>query len=228
MNLALIMNFNSYAGREYLNLIGKANIQIEVICIGNFSEINQEEEIRCGGLWTPPSIESLENLYKFKINKFETLKSVNLVDFLKKKKFDLCIQGGTGILKKEVINQFSIGVVNFHPGDLPLYRGCSAPEWQIFENKPVYSTCHFIDEGIDTGDILMKKILHTHNETYESFRASIYPATAVFVVEVLKSILLDTSLIHRRIKQDNSIAIYRNYIGEKNIIHLKNNFFKQV
>ena len=159
MNLALIMNLHSYAGREYLSLIGKANIQIEVICIGNSPEINQMEEIRCGGLWTPPSLESLMNLYKFKIYKFDTLKSSDLIDFLKNKKFDLGIQGGTGILKKEVFDQFSIGILNFHPGDLPLYRGCSAPEWQIIENKPVYSTCHFIDHGVDTGDILMKKLL---------------------------------------------------------------------
>jgi methionyl-tRNA formyltransferase len=229
MKIALIMNQNSYAGRQYLVEIGKANINIDVICIGIYPQINASEELRCGGLWTPLTTEILVNLYNFNIFCFSSLKSIELVKFLEKKQYDICIQGGTGILKEVIINKFTFGILNFHPGDLPLYRGCSAPEWQVFENRPVYSTCHFIDEGIDTGDILIKKIIKTINYSYESFRASIYPSTSLFVVEVLNAILLDEScLIKLRKPQDNTLAIYRKYIGDEKISLLRNNFFKQI
>ena len=64
------------------------------------------------------------------------------------KKYDLGIQGGTSIINKEVFDKYKLGILNFHPGLLPQYRGCSAPEWQIYENKNVLASCHIIDEGI--------------------------------------------------------------------------------
>ena len=40
MKIALIMNENSYAGREYLSGLFKNNIKIDVIQIGKFSTKN--------------------------------------------------------------------------------------------------------------------------------------------------------------------------------------------
>ena len=223
------MNQNSYAGRQYLSEIGKSNIKIDVISIGNYPEINDSEEVRCGGLWTPMPMDTLIDFYNLNVFSFKSLKSIDLIELLEKKQYNLCIQGGTGILKKEIINKFKFGILNFHPGDLPLYRGCSAPEWQVYENRQVISTCHFIDEGIDTGDILYKKVIHTNNVSYESFRASIYPGTSEFVVEILNEILLNKNFLNNlRKPQDSTIAIYRNYIGDEIITKLKNNFFKQI
>ena len=219
MKLLILMNQNSYAGREYLAALQDAGIKIDVASIGEFPEINLAEEERCGGFWKPKVVGTLKAYFSF--YSFKSLKDEALSYFLSDKKYDFCIQGGTGILKKNIIQQFKIGILNFHPGDLPFYRGCSAPEWQVYENKPVISTVHLVDDGIDTGNIIAKKILEIHTESYEELRASIYPQTAKFVVEVVKEIISYGGLKNVPEIQDESLAKYRQYIGEEKINELK-------
>lgn len=72
------------------------------------------------------------------------------------KYYDLGIQGDTGILKSDIINKFNLGLINFHPGDLPKYIDCSAQEWQLCENNDIISTYHLIDQWIVTGPVLAK------------------------------------------------------------------------
>lgn len=51
-----------------------------------------------------------------------------------------------------------LGAVNVHPGDLPRYRGTFAIPWTILNGeKEVTATLHYIDAGIDSGDVLAKK-----------------------------------------------------------------------
>ena len=173
------MNKNSYSGREYLYELLKREIKVDAIQIGKYPEIDDIEEKRCGGLWQPKKIKILKKLHNFYF--FSSLDSKNLLSFLKKMKYDICIQGGTGLINKKLISSFNLGIINFHPGDLPYYRGSSAPEWQLWENKPIVSTCHLVDEGIDSGPIFEKRVLKINTESYFSFRASIYPETAKFV-----------------------------------------------
>ena len=47
-------------------------------------------------------------------------------------------------------------------------------------DQPVYSTCHLIDEGIDSGKIVEIKKINTKMTSYEHFRASIYIETSKF------------------------------------------------
>ena len=89
---------------------------------------------------------------------------------------------------------FSLGLLNFHPGDLPKYRGSSAPEWQIIEGKEIIATCHLIDEGIDTGDIIRKKKLNLNYSDYFNMRADIYPQMSLFLVEVIFQIINDKGI----------------------------------
>lgn len=60
------------------------------------------------------------------------------------------------ILKPNVINLFSAGVVNLHPAYLPFNRGAFPNVWSIVDNSPAGVTLHYIDEDIDTGDIIAR------------------------------------------------------------------------
>jgi methionyl-tRNA formyltransferase len=158
------------------------------------------------------------------VYKFASLKSPELIDFLENQQYDFAIQGGTGILKNPVITKFKSGILNFHPGDLPAYRGSSAPEWQLVEKNPVVCTCHLIDEGIDTGPIIEKKELPVSKENYHAFRASVYPHTAQFVASVIKKINDADGLYVEPQTQDETQASYRKYIGDEKIAWIKENF----
>ena len=218
MKIALIMNDNSYIGREYLSQLQNSNFLIDVIIIGDFPSIDEIEEERCGGLWNPVSQEEI--LKKYKSYRFKSLKSSALQELLLKKNYDIGIQGGTGILKKNVINRFNLGLVNFHPGDLPKYRGCSAPEWQIYDNNDVICTCHLIDEGIDTGAIILKKKLELVYNNYFEFRSLIYKKISLFMLEILEDIVKNNQIKELTIQNEKD-AIYRKYIGKEIINDLK-------
>lgn len=61
------------------------------------------------------------------------------------------------ILKPEFICLFKKGIVNLHPAFLPYNRGQYPNVWSIVEGTPSGVTLHYINEGIDTGDIIAQK-----------------------------------------------------------------------
>lgn len=67
------------------------------------------------------------------------------------------------IIKKEIIDFFNGKIFNLHPTSLPNERGGGTFSWRILNgNKEVSATLHYIDEGIDTGNIVLqtKKSIH--------------------------------------------------------------------
>jgi methionyl-tRNA formyltransferase len=62
------------------------------------------------------------------------------------------------IIRAKIRSLPKLGVINFHPSLLPKYRGPMPCYW-IIRNRETRSgaTVHFIDDGIDTGDIIMQR-----------------------------------------------------------------------
>jgi methionyl-tRNA formyltransferase len=62
------------------------------------------------------------------------------------------------ILKSEVIQLPRYGILNIHPGWLPAYRGAMAYFWVLHNDSDRGGvSVHWIDEGIDTGEILERR-----------------------------------------------------------------------
>ena len=61
------------------------------------------------------------------------------------------------ILKPEVIDIPIHGCINLHLSLLPWNRGQYPNVWSIVEGTPSGVTLHYIDEGIDTGDIIAQQ-----------------------------------------------------------------------
>lgn len=62
------------------------------------------------------------------------------------------------ILRRAIIDSAPLGFVNFHAGMLPWYRGRSVINWAIINGESeIGLTGHFVDEGIDTGDIILQR-----------------------------------------------------------------------
>jgi len=51
------------------------------------------------------------------------------------------------------------GVLNLHPAFLPYNRGWHTASWAILDDSPFGATLHFMDEGVDTGDIVHQREL---------------------------------------------------------------------
>lgn len=61
------------------------------------------------------------------------------------------------ILRKPFLDIFTKGCINLHPAYLPYNRGNYPNVWSIVEKTPAGVTLHYIDEGLDTGDILAQE-----------------------------------------------------------------------
>ena len=70
---------------------------------------------------------------------------------------DLLLNCGGGLFRKELLESIRVGVLNPHMGRLPPYRGYNVMEWMVLSGEMPCSTLHFIDPGIDTGDILLHR-----------------------------------------------------------------------
>lgn len=58
------------------------------------------------------------------------------------------------ILDETQINEHAVGVVNCHPALLPFGRGAMPNVWSIVDKEPAGVTLHWIDAGVDTGDVI--------------------------------------------------------------------------
>ena len=70
---------------------------------------------------------------------------------------DLLIFTGGDILRKELLAVPRFGVLNSHLALLPEIRGMSSPEWSLLYDVPLGVTIHYMDAGIDTGPILLRR-----------------------------------------------------------------------
>jgi methionyl-tRNA formyltransferase len=79
------------------------------------------------------------------------------------------------------------GMVNFHAGKLPFYRGRSIINWAIINGETeIGLTAHYVDEGIDTGDIILQRTLPIGwTETYGDVLAKVVFALPDLVVETV-------------------------------------------
>ena len=62
------------------------------------------------------------------------------------------------LINHNVITIPKFGCINLHPSLLPKYRGMSPQHWPIINgDKKTGITVHFIDDGVDTGDIIIQQ-----------------------------------------------------------------------
>jgi methionyl-tRNA formyltransferase len=61
------------------------------------------------------------------------------------------------ILRPSLLEIFPSGCLNLHPGLLPYNRGTYPNVWSIVEGTPAGVTLHYVDAGVDTGDIVAQR-----------------------------------------------------------------------
>ena len=92
------------------------------------------------------------------------------------------------LLKKEIIEMPNLGAINFHPSLLPKYRGRSPVNWAIINGeKESGLTVHYIDEGMDTGDIILQKEIDIlFEDTIKDIHDKLFPVYADLANRVIE------------------------------------------
>ncbi|VAX27142.1 Phosphoribosylglycinamide formyltransferase [hydrothermal vent metagenome] len=92
-----------------------------------------------------------------------------LIDRLQDEAVDLiCLAGFMRILGKAFINRFASKVINIHPSLLPAFPGLH-PQRQALEYGVKFSGCtvHFVDEGVDSGPIILQSVVPLYDSDDE-------------------------------------------------------------
>ncbi len=78
--------------------------------------------------------------------------------FIKQNGIDFAVSHGyRHIINDSIINCLNRKIINLHISLLPWNRGADPNLWSFLEDTPKGVTIHYVDEGIDTGDIIVQK-----------------------------------------------------------------------
>jgi len=97
--------------------------------------------------------------------------------------------GWSNILKKEVLRIPKIGVIGFHPSKLPYNRGRHPIVWALVLGlEMTASTFFFMDEGIDSGDIINQIDVPIY---YEDDARHLYDRITTYAMQQIEMIIND-------------------------------------
>lgn len=119
-------------------------------------------------IMTPPPVKELAVENGIKVYQPVKMKDGTALEMLKEADPELCIVVAYGkILPKEILEYPKYGCINIHASLLPKLRGAAPIQWSVingFDKTGV--TSMQMDEGLDTGDMLIKGELEIgENET---------------------------------------------------------------
>lgn len=151
------------------------------------------------------------NLPLTKVNDFHSDEAIAL---LKAAEADLGILYGTNIVREGIFGMPRLGSINIHQGLAPLYRGGPTIFWELLNGeREVGITVHFVASKVDTGDIVLQKIVPLdydfnvyglrYEEFLDDFRASMKEPSAQLLVEAVRLIAASKE---KRTKQDTTIG----------------------
>ena len=87
-----------------------------------------------------------------------------ILELIERKDTDLVVLAGyLDILSKEVVDRYRNRIINIHPSLLPKFGGKDCYGMKVHEKvlqageKVSGATVHLVDEGIDTGEIILQK-----------------------------------------------------------------------
>jgi methionyl-tRNA formyltransferase len=134
-----------WSHNAFKKLISDKDIDISFICVR----------------WNTKDVTLKKYCRKYKISylRHPDVNSFEFIELVKNFNCDIFISMSFDqIFKNEIINLPSLKVINCHAGKLPFYRGRNILNWALINDEKEFGiTVHYVDEGIDTGDIILQR-----------------------------------------------------------------------
>ena len=119
------------------------------------------------------------------------------------------------IFRKRIIELPRLNTINCHAGKLPFYRGRNILNWALINDEKEFGiTVHYIEEGIDTGDIILQRCFPiTDQDNYSTLLKVSYKECADILYDAIKHIQNGDS---QRIRQEtiHPVGFYCGRRGE--------------
>ncbi len=137
----------------------------------------------------PPPTKVLAERHGIPVLQPAKIKTEEFFNELKKFNPDLiCVAAYGKILPKNILDLPHYGCINVHASLLPKYRGAAPINWAIIRGEKVTGiTTMKMDEGMDTGDMLLKKEVPIYDEdTGETLSERLSEIGARLLIETIR------------------------------------------
>lgn len=103
---------------------------------------------------------SLADQYGIPVELSDNINSDVFLETVKQYQADLFVSMSFNqIFRSRIRNLPNLKTINCHAGKLPFYRGRNILNWALINDEKEFGiTVHYMDEGIDTGDIILQEI----------------------------------------------------------------------
>ncbi|MGP1434438.1 MAG: methionyl-tRNA formyltransferase [Catonella sp.] len=138
---------------------------------------------------SPVKILALEN--NLTVHQPVKVREPEFVEMLKAYNPDVIVVVAFGqIIPESILNIPKYGCVNIHGSLLPKYRGAAPIQWAVLDGeKETGITSMLMDKGLDTGDMLLKKVIPiAEDETSGSLFEKMMALGADTLLETLKGL----------------------------------------
>lgn len=134
-----------WSHKAFKKLINDEEVKISFICVRFDTKDN--------------TLKEFAQKYNIDYLKHENINSNEFLKLLSSYNCDLFVSMSFNqIFKTKIINMPKYKTINCHAGKLPFYRGRNILNWALINDEIEFGiTVHFIDEGIDTGDIILQR-----------------------------------------------------------------------
>ena len=174
--LLFVYNFPHNKSVDFIYKCIKENIFINVIVGCDYIKIKKPKKVIDVYRSDLPSEHPKSVAKKFKIPYFSCSHNGNKIQsIIKSYKINFGIIAGSRIIKKNIIQLFPLGILNLHPGILPDCRGLDSILWSIYNKNKLGVSAHLIDDKIDSGRLVIKKIFApSQNDTIFDIYQNVY------------------------------------------------------
>jgi len=192
LNFAFLVLEEHPYGREMLRILIQNNLVPTIIIqeVSSVGDLERDKFLkRIAGQPLPPRITEIISGKKVPIYCVNNHNDDFCKELLIEYQPNVLVLGGTRIIRSQILAIPTQATVNAHPGLLPVLRGSSSVGWALYKDLPQGATAHFIDPGIDTGDIIIKRELPVYRQdTYESLNYRIGILSGTLMTEALQMI----------------------------------------
>ena len=121
----------------------------------------------------------------------EKLRDPEFIEAMKALKADLFVVVAFRLLPREVWEIPRLGTFNLHAALLPQYRGAAPINWAVINGENVSGVTTFlIDDGVDTGNIMMREQVHIgENDTAGDLHDRLMEVGSRVVVDTIEGLL---------------------------------------
>jgi len=155
-----------------------------------------------------PPVKEFAEKFHIPVYQPDKVKDKTFLDELRLLNPEMIVVAAFGqILSKEIIDFPRLGCLNIHPSLLPRYRGAAPLNWAIIHGeKTTGVTIMKMDEGMDSGDIILQKETPMDdNETFGQLHDRLAAEGAKLLILAIDAVAAGTAKRH---SQDATLATF--------------------